>query len=92
MSTTVNPNMRFSVGRVVLRIEVEKGTPGGAYIESITQVPGEEELLFAPPSSLRMKRAYATQDESGEEILVIYAKMEKNRSGKRKVERYHEQP
>ena len=92
MSTTVNPNMRFSGGSVVLRIEVEKGTPGGAYIESITQVPGEEELLFAPPSSLRMKRAYATQDESGEEILVIYAKMEKNRSGKRKVERYHEQP
>ena len=92
LSTTRRPDYRFLNRQIHLRIEVDKGTPGGALIENVSTFgTAEGEILFAPPSSLRMKKVYLTKTEDGLEVLVIYAKMAKNRAGKRKMERYDEQ-
>ena len=89
MSTTRRPDYRFMNHRVHLRIEIGKGTPGVAPIEKISNYgTGEAEILVAPPSSLRMKKVYLTKTESGLEVLVIHAKMAKNRVEDKEEDRY----
>ena len=89
MSTTRRPDYRFMNHRVHLRIEIDKGTPGVAPIEKISNYgTGEAEILVAPPSSLRMKKVYLTKTESGLEVLVIHAKMAKKRVEDKEEDRY----
>ena len=76
----IRPDYRFLNRQIHLRIEVDKGTPGGALIENVSTFgTAEGEIFFAPPSSLCMKKAYVVKDKTASKFLLIHAKMAKNR-------------